>query len=55
MIEKEDGREVIYRKALLLETRLAKEIPDIDFSQMKRDPVIQEFESYVAKKIKKFN
>ena len=27
-----DMKEIIYRKAILLETRLAKEIPDFDFS-----------------------
>ena len=48
-------KEIIYKKAILLETRLAKEIPDFDFNQMKRDPVIQEFEGYVAKKIKKLS
>jgi hypothetical protein len=54
--EEEDvGREIIYRKAILLETRLAKEIPDFDFSLMKKDSVIVEFENYVSKKIKKFN
>jgi len=39
---KDDGnyREIIYKKAILLETRLAKEIPDFDFNLMKKDPVI---------------
>jgi hypothetical protein len=27
-----DYKEIIYKKAILLETRLAKEIPDFDFN-----------------------
>ena len=54
LVDNSDFKEVIYRKAILLETWLAKEIPDFDFNLMKKDPVIEEFEGYVSKKIKKF-
>jgi hypothetical protein len=30
--DEENYREIIYKKAILLETRLAKEIPDFDFN-----------------------
>jgi hypothetical protein len=31
-LENGDFKEIIYKKAILLETRLAKEIPDFDFN-----------------------
>lgn len=45
MFTSEDSeKQIVYKKAILLETRLAKEIPDFDFNLMNKDNVIVEFE-----------
>lgn len=45
--------DVIYKMAILLETRFAKNIPSYDFQKMKDDKIILEYEKMVGEKIKK--
>jgi hypothetical protein len=47
--------EVIYKLAILLETRISKHVPNYDFEKMKTDPQIVKFEEIVKEKIVKKN
>lgn len=50
---KQDSKKpYILRKAILLETRLSKKIPDFNFNEMANDRVIIEFEKIVNKKLR---
>ena len=40
-----------YKLAIMLETRIARTIPDFDYTKMLQDPKIMEFENTIAKKI----
>lgn len=42
----------ILRKAILLETRLSKKIPEFNFNEMANDRVIIEFEKIVNKRLR---
>ena len=43
--------DVHYKLAIMLETRIARTIPDFDYTKMLEDPQIMEFENIIAKKI----
>jgi len=43
--------DVHYKLAIMLETRIARTIPDFDYTKMLEDPHIMEFETIIAKKI----
>ena len=47
--------DVIYKMAILLETRFSKNVPNFDFQKMQSDKKIIEFENIVREKIKKKN
>ena len=47
--------EVIYKLAILLETRISKHVPNYDFEKMKTDPQFLKFEKIVKEKILKKN
>lgn len=42
----------VYKLAIMLETRVSKNIPDFDYGKMVDDPVIKEFEEMVKNKLK---
>lgn len=54
VIRKNASQEVkdVYKLAIMLETRIAKNIPDFDYGKMADDPVIKEFEETVKNKLK---
>lgn len=50
-ISEEEKNKNIYRISILLETRLAKKIPNYDFNNMRNDKKIIEFDNIVKKKM----
>ena len=48
---KKDEKSYVLKKAILLETRLSKRIPNFDYNEMKNDATIIEFQRYVNKRL----
>lgn len=52
-MNKDDASEVVFRNAVLLETRLSLNVPQFDYRKLSDDPIIKQFEEKILSKISK--